>query len=185
MKDIIPSLNIDITTIDFDQFITKDNSECYFCDYRKASLNTYINKKIVKTCVLCNIISNFKTSFTESCLIYKSDIDQINIIKKTIKHIEKYKEIPDPRDIDNDIVKVNISVFQYINYLIANPDDSKNEKYKIFFSDSKPIYNYFGLDNYDPLLYVNDDNDKNIEFHTKKYLKQDIILNKIKNDYHL
>jgi hypothetical protein len=105
-------------------------------------------------------------------LIYKSSKSQIDIILKTIKYIKKYKKMPSVADIDENAQRVKISSFQYIYYLKKNKDNN----YKIFFSHSKLIYNFFGLHDYNPLAIVYNKSEKPIDFNHKykdsnEYLK--------------
>ena len=161
-RQIDIKLDFDLFDIDFDDYKKKDNQNCYFCGFEldNKSLNTYLHqeKKIVKTCCFCNIVTNFKIQNIEDVLIGTSNLSQLEIIQKTIKYIIKNETFPSILDIDEDAKLVNLLSYKFVKYYsnLSDQDKSKNRKYKIFFIGSKNI-----------IKYINKFIDNKIEFNLK------------------
>ena len=138
--EIEMKLDIDLFDIDFDEYKRKNNNFCYFCGFNfdDNSVNTYLHekKKIIKTCCLCNIVSNFKIHNIEDVLIGISKLSQVEIIQKTIKYIIKNDEFPRIYDIDENAKLVNVMSYKFVKYYEKSDG-------KIFFLESKNIIRYF------------------------------------------
>ncbi len=161
---LIPCIDIDVYDIDYDEYEhIGSTKKCFFCQYKlETCIDTFIHKikKIVKTCILCNIILNFKSKYIQDCLVYMSDLDQNDINKKTCDFITKHKKFPSIKNIDKNAVRINISSFNFIRYLNNSDEYKKKCKcYKIFFSHSKIIYDFFDLSGYNCLSIIDNRDD--------------------------
>ena len=199
------SLNLDYTIIDYDDYKYIDNEKCYFCDYSEKKLFfSYLHdKKIqVRTCLLCNITVNFQSNNNEDCIVYKSSLSQLEIIKLTINGVINKNKILKPVKIDPKSSRTNLlpsNFIQYLDdeeyYINGEKKEFPKNKYKIFFYPSKKLCKYFNLNyiqfNIDDEIKINIDshisiNDNDIiKKYDKKinYIKQKIynIVNEEKN----
>jgi len=109
-------------------------SNCSFCSgvYTKL-FNVYINKKIYKGCIFCSKITNYKNTDVYDVIICKSDMDQLDIIKKTVDCFFNNDSIPIPTEIDKDAKIVNITVRNFIK-AVNNDDKNILNNLKIFFT---------------------------------------------------
>jgi hypothetical protein len=136
-------INLKLTNDDdIDNYGRKCNTECYFCGY-DVTVDTYIytKKLIVRTCILCRTIYNFSNGDMGNVIVCKSELSQIDIIKKTHQYLKKTNKIIFPLDIDLTIKIVRISPIKYAknkgNYNFVFCFTGEMEAY------FKPSINYF------------------------------------------
>ena len=221
IEPLIPALDLSVTEIDFDEYTyieedepDVDSKKCYFCKYKfqvgKEPLKTLLHKskKIIKTCMLCHMILNFKGKYTEECLVYASKLTQLEIITKTIKYMEKNKKMPKIKDLDKEAVHAEISSFHFVQYLssfnfvqylssleefknyneelkaMGRLNRERNKEYKIFFGHSKAIYNFFGIEGYKCLSLV-DNSEECIKFHDDHMALEDLIVVRLYKEHYM
>jgi len=81
-----------------------------------------------KYCEFCNIIKNTEKQDIYKIIICKSDLEQIDIIKKTYEYFMKNDKIPSPSDIDNNAIIINVNPYLFTKNIY-------NNDYKIFFTN--------------------------------------------------
>jgi len=141
------------------------NNECRYCGgtYNKYltcfDLNDQIDDHYEISCKLCNYITHLNYGFFEDITLCFSKMHQLEIVRLTVDFILKYNRIPKILEIDKHAKKINLSILEFINILIAN--DNKKIKgfqnYKIFFTENLDISflinknstNYMFIDDYD------------------------------------
>lgn len=142
----------------------------------------YINNKM---CIMCNICNNPVTTDVFSFVIGKSNLNQIEIIKKTKDFISKNNKVPLPTDIDNEvnIISINPCIFLQIIKIMDNLDNKEDrnifENFKIFFTDDLNIKQIKTFRIFDKVI----KNKSNINYNYKFNKKEAKIYNKYYNDY--
>jgi hypothetical protein len=128
----------DESTDDFEYIECKKN-KCQLCDvetFKCCSSFDFINKKIYKTCILCNIIINFKKSYIGKFIFVNSKMSQKEINNKTIEYYKKYQTIIKPDILDKKCKLIIISPYMLSKMFdIMRFDDLIHFKnYKIMFT---------------------------------------------------
>lgn len=95
--------------------------ECINCMLKYADITN-------KYCEFCNIIQNIQKNDIYKIIICKSDLEQIDIIKKTYEYFIKNDKIPIPKEIDNDSIIINVNPYLFKKNIF-------NNNYKIFFTN--------------------------------------------------
>ncbi len=111
------------------KFVT--NSNCTVCDIYMSKLYEYNEK--CRLCELCNILHQYDTTIVTRGILCISDLDQIDIIKKTNEFLKTNKRIPHISDVDPDAKFINMSTFKLIPVL--KTDKKKFKNIKLFFTD--------------------------------------------------
>lgn len=116
-------------------------THCVHCGgvYKNPSYCRYIDEKFYHCCQLCNIITEFKPIDTHMVLICKSDLLQLDIIKKTVTYVAKYKMVPKILDIDPHATLTKIKPVKFFKLRDAN--DEKITDHKVFFTSDINIAN--------------------------------------------
>lgn len=100
-----------------------------------SSCNSKVNYLFLngKICKFCDIIKNLKLTRIQDITICYSKIPQYDIINKTISYFQENNKMPEFKQIDHDVKKINISTLEYYNAIFNNnlPDYIKNN-YKLF-----------------------------------------------------
>lgn len=129
--------------------LQKYNCTCSCCGgiYKKF-LTCYMNKKTNQldiSCYLCHTISHINYNFKNDIVLCVSQLTQLNIVRKTVEFIIKFKRIPSIIEIDPNAKLTELSFVDYSNLLIhANTKninlslepDINFDKYKIFFNSN-------------------------------------------------
>lgn len=138
--------NIEILSenIDYDLYTFKLNKSCYYClSQTNINFNTYICQEqiCVKTCLFCNIITNYKKIHTGKVILCHSTLSQLEIIKKTQQYYKEFNTIPLLIDIDSKVQIISISSYIFAKLLLTQ-DKSIFKNYVFFFtSDITQILN--------------------------------------------
>lgn len=119
-------LNPDINQDSYDKNKTK---RCYFCDSKQINYESYYENMILNTCFLCHMTINYQKDHLFYGFLAKSNLSQIEIIKKTWEHYNKTETIPFASDIDPNVKLVKLNPYVYSQ--IKN-NDIKN--IKLFFT---------------------------------------------------
>ena len=149
-----------LCTDDWDYY-SNDNKKCCACDiifsniYKQyIAFIPHIQKKC-KVCFLCYIILNFNKYYINNVILAISDLNQIDINKKTIIFFNEHNFIPIPSDIDKKVKLVKMQVYEFVQMFTIS-DDKIFNNYKIFFTNNvfkgiklykKPVKNLFTLGN--------------------------------------
>lgn len=122
--------------IDTNEYEICKNTRCYFCEFATCSIDTYIysEKKIVKTCILCHTISNFKTYYVYNVMLCHSDKSQSDIIKLTHDYYKKHNKIPVPFDIDKNVRRINLDCITFAHFYDQYYRKDKYAKFIFFFT---------------------------------------------------
>ena len=108
------------------------------CFYLSGDANNkYKTDDLECACKFCHLITHVNFGLTREVCLYRSNMDQAAIVKKTVDYIVNYDKIPKAYEIDENIKKVSLSLFELSNILVFNigviPDELSN--LKIFMSD--------------------------------------------------
>lgn len=130
--------------------ISKYKSSCMYCGgvYDKYLMCIHIdgdktNNKLDNLelcCKICYAYTHLNMGFHDYFSVYKSNKSQLDIHKATLEYYSINGSVPTPKEIDKDCKQVNISMFEYINWLIKH----KDSKYKLMLNKDFDI-NYFGI----------------------------------------
>lgn len=122
-----------INTSDYEKCFT---SECYYCECKTDLQNTYDYKlkKIYKMCILCNMLFNFKKSYTNKIFFVKSKVSQKKINKKSMKFYNKKSYMISPIELDTNCKLINLSPFLLFEIITIHPEYFTN--YKIMFNNN-------------------------------------------------
>lgn len=122
--------------------LKKYNYTCRFCGgYFLKYLNCVAisDTEFDIICYPCYIITHLNYGHNNQAKLYYSELNQLDIIRKTTDHIIKNGFVPDPYILDNNIKQIPLSLLEYINILkflnhkkINIPPEFTG--YKIFFS---------------------------------------------------
>jgi hypothetical protein len=91
---------------------------CKYCNQNVLLIND--------SCILCDIVHNFKKEYTFSCLLGNSKLSQKKIIEKTREFYNSHNRIPLPTELDPDVEIVNLSVYFFSQF--------QRKDYQIFFT---------------------------------------------------
>jgi len=116
-------------------------THCIHCGglYKNPSYCRIINDKYYYCCQLCNIIAEFKPTYTRYIIICKSDMEQLDIIKTTTYLISKNSKVPTIQEIDPKAEIIKIKPMKFFKSMINN--DSEFNQYRIFFTPDINIAN--------------------------------------------
>lgn len=89
---------------------------CKFCEDKNNLVNTFYDNEIIKCCPLCNMIVNFNESYIFHGFLCKTNLSQLDIIKKTKEIYKKTGNIPFLNEIDKDAKKINIPTHLYAQF---------------------------------------------------------------------
>ena len=129
----------------------------YTCRYCGGKYSKYMHFVLIEDeyeicCRPCFLITHLNYGNYKEIKLYYSELSQLDIVKKTIEYILKFDKPPTPLDLDKDLKKAPLSLFEFINILNYdyNNNNFKNffDKYKIFFSqkfDTSFIFGNFGI----------------------------------------
>lgn len=95
--------------------------ECSVCNLKYHKLNRQL-------CDFCDIVYNLKKIDMYKFVICRSELDQIDIIKKTYEHFMKTDTIPVPSDIDEKSIIISVNPYIFKTYVV-------DVNYKIFFTN--------------------------------------------------
>jgi len=164
----LPKQNISINYIDvnkalpnYDDIEFIQNEYCYLCGVdRNVNFDTYLNNLCVKTCLLCNVVANFKIYHIGKTMLCYSSLSQLDIIRKTTEYYNKNKSIPLPKEIDNNVKFVNITTIAFAQFIssLQSFEKTKLNNYVYFFTGEidnlipKPPKKLFGKSNDKPYI---------------------------------
>jgi len=171
------------------QVLKKYNYTCRYCGgrYQKYLQCIHLNgdnsnnnlDNLDVCCHLCYLVNNINASFNNEIELFVSKLSQLDIVRKTVDYIIKTGEIPKPNEIDKNISRVKISLYELSNLLIEyNYEDMPVymlkfiDNCKIFFTKNTNIK--FIESNICSIKSLFDDNDKNI---IKKMIDKDQVIN--------
>ena len=116
--------------------LKKYNSTCAYCggQYQKFLICSYFGDidGTDLSCKFCHTITHLNYGFNSSLELYYSELEQDEIVRKTVDYILNNNSVPQPHEIDKDVKNVPISLLEYIN-LINYKDNNVLQNYKIFF----------------------------------------------------
>jgi len=101
----------------YEECLDDETPKCSSCDSlcnKKYKTYLYNTKKIIHTCRYCNIALNFKKEYLIYVILVKTDLSQLDIIKKTNKYFDKNKTIIMPLDLDKNMKRININIYRYL-----------------------------------------------------------------------
>lgn len=123
-----------------DDILNESNYTCRFCGgkYYKYMMCTYLSDAKCNDvcCRMCFLVSHLNSGFGfREFVIYKSNMTQLEIIRKTAEFIINNGVIPIPNQIDSNVKSVIISTLEFIS-IINNSDSYPPEllNYKLFFT---------------------------------------------------
>lgn len=113
---------------------------CFGCKEKYSGcLYKVTNYKFL--CPFCHVIKYLNLANVATFNLYHSNLDQIEIIKKTKEFYNINKKIPKPNEIDADVMKACLSLTEFI-YLLKDPATKQNAQkgnYRIFFNNRLPV----------------------------------------------
>lgn len=127
--DLFPQINHSLVDLSYDQkkkILIQQKNVCAFCggSYSKAFNFVKFSKDILEKpiylcCRFCYIISHLNHNFYNfnEIEIYHSSLPQKIIVQKTVDFFLKFNSIPLPNEIDKNVLKVSLSVLEYIHIL--------------------------------------------------------------------
>lgn len=129
--------------------LKRDNNSCKFCCLQsmkymvcdhingKAFENDLSNLRIL--CPLCDMIRHCgRAGIFGQLKLYSSEMNQVQIVQKSINYFRQKGKIPDPLEIDNKAILISPTTTLFANVLLKKDYDQLNEEeksYKGFFSD--------------------------------------------------
>jgi len=169
-----------------EKILSEINSTCRYCGgvFYKYMICIKIDNKLDMCCRLCYKITHLNIAGTfQEVKLYYSTKSQLEIVRNTTDYIMKYNRIPIPQEIDKDILKTPISMFEYTNILLSNKKDLINniiKDYKIFFTNKLDIT--YVIANYNShSMFIDDSIEESIENHNKTPIQKLKISDKEKN----
>lgn len=121
--------------------LERNKSRCYFCGglYPKYMICSRVkNNDLGTMCHMCYIVSHLNYNFSEEITLCYSEIDQREIVRKTVNSIIKTGYVPSIIEIDQNAKMIDISIFEFSNMLIATNNKLPPifDNYKIFFTNN-------------------------------------------------
>ena len=94
---------------------TQNNITCVYCGgtYKSAFGCFMIDKEFKLCCQLCYIITNYTKKYSKMLQVIKSDMSQLEIIRKTVGFVENNRRFPNVYDIDKNIKIPNCEINQF------------------------------------------------------------------------
>jgi hypothetical protein len=122
--------------------VDSDNCLCNLCgeEYEKQCVSFIKddNDKIIKikSCLLCNIVVNFRNIYMGKCFLINTSISQKEINSKILKNFNLNKSILDTKDIDKDASIICIPLYEFITSYSNMTLDEKTlfNNFKIMFT---------------------------------------------------
>lgn len=126
--------NTKLTIQERNQLLKKNNFTCRTCagTYRSYLIATFIQEEncFDLLCPACRVITHLNTGLSKGIDLYYTEMDQLDIVRKTIDYIISTKTMPTVQTIDPQAKQVPISLLEFINLLAHN----RLPNYKIFFN---------------------------------------------------
>ena len=122
------------------EILNKYNHTCNYCNikYDKYLYCIYQDEKYILACSLCYSVLN--PNHNNNMIVVLSKINQLDIIKQTVKFIESDGRAPRYYEIDPDSKLVDISMFEFCNLIIKHKDNRDViQGYKLFITDNTNI----------------------------------------------
>jgi len=116
------------------KLIKKFKNTCFYCNLQYDKY-LYVHKNNL-ACKICYMINNRSINSVKQFDIYYSLKTQSEIIKNSIKYIKENGEIPLPNNIDNNVLKINLSIVEYFDIL------KKKNNLPSLFNNIKYFFNY-------------------------------------------
>lgn len=150
----------------------KYNNKCKHCNNTYKFMFCVSNGKVpdknnsILCCKLCRMITQCDYSYQKELVLCWSNEPQETIVKKSIRHIEKFGKIPTITQIDPNAKKLEVSLIEFVDLLsedIQLPYSMK--KYKVFLT---PYFSFsymnLKLDQSNRAMFVDDvDDDLDID----------------------
>ncbi len=111
---------------------------CYVCNRNVPHVYNYkINDILYNLCELCNTVYTYNTAHLKYGILCSSDVDQLEIIKKTHEHFIRFKRIPNIVDIDENAKLINAPTPDIIIAMSKGNCEQKNkfDNIKLYFTD--------------------------------------------------
>ena len=92
-------------------------------------------------CVLCKHVLTSNINDVYNIVACYSDMSQLDIIKHTHTYINKFKKMPDPKNIDQSVtvIKTNSHLLKLLMNEMTNDEKKNFQNIKFFFTNNIPI----------------------------------------------
>lgn len=139
--------------------IIKMNYKKYISNAKCSICNTLISRYYIfndeKLCYLCYIVNNIGF-FNNNIIICHSKLSQLDINKLVFEYIKSNNTLPSPKNIDNDIKLVDLTLFEFSRIIMNDINILNKLNIKLMFTNLE-LYN-LGLAS---SVFDDDNNDNN------------------------
>ena len=159
------------------------NYICRYCGgfYKKYLIGYYLsgdpNNKykyddIEICCRPCYLVTHLNLGLIKELQLFKSDIPQMEIIRKTIQYVINNDKLPLPSEIDDQVHVVELSMYEFVNIIIKNNNNLPDElsSLKLFFSPKFDITFIRANFNTQQCMFIDNESDKDPVYESKNEL---------------
>jgi hypothetical protein len=118
------------------KYVKSDNYRLcsYCCNKYEKTYNCYDDNKILKACVFCIKLINYKPINVYEIIAAKSDMSQFEIINKTLEIFNNTEKIPVYKEVDNNAKLISSTTSREIIKCL-NKHESNFDDVKFFFTN--------------------------------------------------
>lgn len=125
------------------KIMDRDNNTCTFCGLSSskhmvcdhangdASDNSQSNLRVL--CPLCDLIRHCGLAgIYKNLYLYKSQLPQVDIVKKSVDYFRKTRCVPKPEEIDPDAIFIEGDTINFANVLLLKDYEELSKEQKLF-----------------------------------------------------
>jgi hypothetical protein len=125
---------------------------CFHLDSNSDNTVEDIKDNLDVCCKLCYMVTHVNYSYLDDIIVCWSELDQVEIVRKTVDYVIKNNKVPELKDIDKNVKQSPLSVMELCSILLeGNKKLLKNiNNIKIFFTnklDTAFIQSYISTKN--------------------------------------
>jgi hypothetical protein len=145
------------------KLLKKYKNTCNLCSLKYDKYLYVFDNQLL--CKACYMIKNNNLSTYNQFNIYYSNLTQKEIINKSVNYIKEFNIIPQPYEIDPNIMEIKLSIVEYFNVINSNNTPTFFNKFKLFFNSD---FNFSFIDS-NLFSFINEDENNISHKKSEKY----------------